>query len=318
MTSETTPEIAQSALYRLSAAVYAQRDGKILVLKRAMGEVTGGWYLPGGAAEPGESFEEAAVRELYEESGLAPTGPLTLIGNVRMRVYGGDTVQAVFACDCAEGEVALSEEHAGARWVDPREYRERYFGDETIAAIAAQNQRVADIIRGVRDNLDAYIAWRDHQLLDQQLRQLRLTAEMFVLRDGKMLVLKRQGGLGEGVWYLPGGVVEPGEDPCDAAVRETLEETGLRIEAPELLRVWSYRAQNDVDAYHAAYVATSDAGEVALSVEHSAYRWTTPQEYAERYLSEQAEASAPQWASWFREVRKNCATVRERIAARAT
>lgn len=30
-------------------------------------------------------------------------------------------------------------------------------------------------------------------------------------------------------WFPPGGAVEPGETPADAAVRETVEETGLRV-----------------------------------------------------------------------------------------
>jgi ADP-ribose pyrophosphatase YjhB (NUDIX family) len=49
------------ALFGLSAAVFAQRDGKILILKRAVGEATGGWYLPGGAVEAGEDIEAGAA-----------------------------------------------------------------------------------------------------------------------------------------------------------------------------------------------------------------------------------------------------------------
>jgi len=32
------------------------------------------------------------------------------------------------------------------------------------------------------------------------------------------------------VWEMPGGAIEPGESPADAAVRETAEETGLQVE----------------------------------------------------------------------------------------
>src|SRR5258705_8070403 len=33
----------------------------------------------------------------------------------------------------------------------------------------------------------------------------------------------------DGKWYTIGGAMDPGEDPADAAVRETFEETGLRV-----------------------------------------------------------------------------------------
>jgi 8-oxo-dGTP diphosphatase len=52
----------------------------------------------------------------------------------------------------------------------------------------------------------------------------------YIVRDGELLLLRKAAGLwGEGKWNAPGGKVLPGEDPWEAAVRETYEETGLRV-----------------------------------------------------------------------------------------
>jgi 8-oxo-dGTP diphosphatase len=55
-----------------------------------------------------------------------------------------------------------------------------------------------------------------------------------LLHEGAVLLLHRREGryLG-GMWDIPGGTVEPGETPPQAAVREFLEETGLEVEAEE-------------------------------------------------------------------------------------
>src|SRR5215813_9247740 len=49
--------------YRLVAGVYAMRDGHILMLERASGMMIGFWSVPGGHVDPGETPQEAAVRE---------------------------------------------------------------------------------------------------------------------------------------------------------------------------------------------------------------------------------------------------------------
>jgi 8-oxo-dGTP pyrophosphatase MutT (NUDIX family) len=54
--------------------------GRVLLMKRTD---TGGWGLPGGFMEPGETLEEAARREVLEETGLT-VGDLALI-----RVFSG-------------------------------------------------------------------------------------------------------------------------------------------------------------------------------------------------------------------------------------
>lgn len=154
---EVTP---RAALFALSSAVFAERDGQILILKRAVGEATGGWYLPGGAVDPGETVEEGARRELLEESGLVAAGPLTCVAVAHMHVYGRDSLQVLYRCACPAGDVVLSDEHSGARWIDPVAYRDRYFSDAVIDAFAVANERGATMLRQIRSAIDAYLEWR--------------------------------------------------------------------------------------------------------------------------------------------------------------
>src|SRR5690606_31129394 len=57
----------------------------------------------------------------------------------------------------------------------------------------------------------------------------RVGIGVFVFKDGKFLMLKRQGSHGSGSWSVPGGHLEFGESFADTAKREVLEETGLEI-----------------------------------------------------------------------------------------
>lgn len=64
-------------------------------------------------------------------------------------------------------------------------------------------------------------------------RPLWLSAVVAVVQDadGRVLLAQRAD---DGRWALPGGILDPGEQPADGVVRECLEETGVVAE-PELL-----------------------------------------------------------------------------------
>lgn len=75
------------------------------------------------------------------------------------------------------------------------------------------------------------------------------------LADGLVLV-RRAIDPGYGLWVVPGGFVDAGERLEDAVVRETLEETCLRVKVARLFNIYSYQNHRTVvAAYLTAYVS---------------------------------------------------------------
>ena len=60
-----------------------------------------------------------------------------------------------------------------------------------------------------------------------------------ITRNGRILLEKRKNDLGRGKWSIPGGLVELGESLEQTVIREVQEETGLVVDAPELVDVVS-------------------------------------------------------------------------------
>jgi ADP-ribose pyrophosphatase YjhB (NUDIX family) len=60
-----------------------------------------------------------------------------------------------------------------------------------------------------------------------------------IIKEGKIALIKRGNEPSRGKWTIPGGLVELGESPDKAVVRETKEETGLDVDNPSLMDVVS-------------------------------------------------------------------------------
>ncbi|MEU0048853.1 NUDIX hydrolase [Streptomyces sp. NPDC006309] len=96
-------------------------------------------------------------------------------------------------------------------------------------------------------------------------------AAAVVVHEGRVLMVRRRISEGRLSWQFPAGAVEPGEAREEAAVRETLEETGLAVKALKLLgervhpdtgRLMSYTAC-EVAGGHARVVDTDELAELA-------------------------------------------------------
>jgi 8-oxo-dGTP diphosphatase len=147
--------------YRLAAGVYVMRDSQILLLERAAGMMIGFWSVPGGIVDPGETPQEAAARELMEETGLRPTSPLWLVTAVPLRGYGMHLLSLRYACRCDTGEVQLSHEHSGWRWYEPAEYRATHLSDTEVARWRRSSPAEAFNVLRNRDGLDEFLRWRN-------------------------------------------------------------------------------------------------------------------------------------------------------------
>jgi 8-oxo-dGTP diphosphatase len=130
----------------VSAAVF--RDGRVLIVRRARPPAHGLYTLPGGGVELGETLQEAIIREVREETGLA-IAPLALVGfreaiacDAAGRVERHFVILP-FAARWIAGEVALSEELAEAHWREPDELAGLKTTEGLAEIVAAAAERVA-------------------------------------------------------------------------------------------------------------------------------------------------------------------------------
>lgn len=72
----------------------------------------------------------------------------------------------------------------------------------------------------------------------------RLSSLCYLERFGDVLMLQRKNKPFAGFWTVPGGKLEPGEDPRQAIGREMREETGLSLKAPQLQMIVSETARD--------------------------------------------------------------------------
>lgn len=95
-----------------------------------------------------------------------------------------------------------------------------------------------------------------------------------IVRENRVLMVRRRVKEGELMWQFPAGAIEAGESAEEAAVRETQEETGLTVEAVKLLGERVHPKTGRLMSYTACSVVSGEA-HVADEEELAEVAWVT-------------------------------------------
>jgi len=104
-----------------------------------------------------------------------------------------------------------------------------------------------------------------------------------IVENDRIVLVKRGHAPLLGEWSVPGGLLEVGETVRAAAVREALEETGLTVEAGELLGVFDRVIREDDGRvlYHYVlidFLCRRVGGELQAAGDAADARWVTQEE----------------------------------------
>ncbi len=101
----------------------------------------------------------------------------------------------------------------------------------------------------------------------------KVAAAVLVEQDGSVLLVRRINKPYRGMWTLPAGFVDAGEDPARAAERECLEETGLSIRVTRVLDVIPGREHERGADFVIAYFGKVIAGDLSPGDDADAVEW---------------------------------------------
>lgn len=132
--------------------------------------------------------------------------------------------------------------------------------------------------------LDEAVVVPDLEVAGRGATVLQRIAAYALVLDGDRLLMSRladwvRGGAG-GLWTLPGGGVDPHEEPLDAVVREVHEETGQHVEVDDFVQVQSKHHVDAEEDFHAVRLV---------------YRARCPQPSAARVVEIDGSTGAAAW-----------------------
>lgn len=211
----TEKNFEQDIAVTVDAIVFSPKTGRpqqVLLIQRKNPPYQGMWAFPGGFVDPNEDLEEAARRELQEETGLKvqQMSQVTTAGTPG-RDPRGHTISICYTARVSERTNAVAaDDAADAQW----------FSLDALPALAFDHGEILTKARRAETYVHHY---------DYPHPSVTTDIVVFSIRSGRLaaLLIERKLAPFKGKWALPGGFVHPNESLDACATRELQEETGV-------------------------------------------------------------------------------------------
>lgn len=123
-------------LPRVAIGAVVFHSGRVLLVRRSNAPAQGQWAIPGGRIELGERMQEAAEREVLEETGIIVRArePIYAFDIVERDEGGGIVYHYVIvdlAAEFVSGEPTAGDDGLEARWISKKESLELEINPET-------------------------------------------------------------------------------------------------------------------------------------------------------------------------------------------
>lgn len=132
-------------------------------------------------------------------------------------------------------------------------------------------------------------------------RNAKPCAGALIVRNGKVLLVRRTIEPFRGYWDIPGGFCEADEHPAEAAIREVREETGLEVELTGLLGLWMdvYADSPTLNIYYLARPLTRSLhpGDDADRTAGGGAAWFAPKALPAKIAFANGRQALAAWAS---------------------
>lgn len=205
------------------------------------------WCIPGGSLDPGEDIADCVVREVYEETGLHVVPERitsVLAGGDFIHTYPNNDqvaiISVMFLCRPIAGEAHVHDsESLEVRYFQPHALPDNMIPRHRLMVeTALKNQSEAFFRYNGKLDVQQLSVQSYTMTMREKVGQMLLMcagASGIVLNDKNEILLQFRSD--KHIWGLPGGAIEPGEEPAEGVIREVYEETGVIVQPERIVAV---------------------------------------------------------------------------------
>jgi 8-oxo-dGTP diphosphatase len=283
----------KSGIQRMVVGALVGKDdtfSQILLLRRSASDFMGSiWELPSGKVETGESLLDALNREVTEETGLSIKEVKSYVDSFDYKSKSGSLTRQFNFRVLTDGvytDSKLSSEHDGLVWCYLHEVHSYNITDSVKRSLFINDQllRLPILLESAKkDGIDRLVVGAVLSCSSKATSAHQVFYPSADSADSSLIlaIQRASDDFMGGIWELPSGKVDQGEDLLTTLTREVKEETGLEVHCPtEYLGSFDYVSGSGKKTRQFNFaVSVVHPSPVSLTPsEHSNYKWISNRE----------------------------------------